>query len=93
MVYKQDIRVRNFIHLLVFFLFIGSLFTGIRLAFDNPYMPEQLLHNLLIPQGNVFFWHEIFAYFWLSITCYVLINRQKFTYLKKSSSHKKHIKT
>ncbi len=60
-------------HLAVMVLFIISLLSGIRLAFDNPYMPAQLLHLPFIPQGNVLQWHEIAAYGWLALVAYSLL--------------------
>ena len=73
MIFTPKSFVRAVLHLAVMVLFVTSLVSGIRLAFDNPYMPASLLHLPIIPQGNVFLWHEIAAYGWLVLVAYVIV--------------------
>lgn len=72
MIFPHHAPIQKLLHLSVTVLFSVSLLSGLRLAFDNPYMNQTLLHSGLIPQGNMFLWHEISAYFWIAIVSYVL---------------------
>lgn len=85
MIFPSQSFIRIVSHLVVMLLFIVSLVSGIRLAFDNPYMPDQLLHLPIIPEGNVLLWHEIAAYGWLVLVAYVLVQ-----WLKVRRSNPKH---
>ncbi len=71
MIFPHNAFIRIFLHSAVLVLFIISLLSGIRLAFDNPYMSDALLHSGLIPQGNMMWWHELSAYGWLALVAYV----------------------
>lgn len=73
MIFPTTAFIRIIVHLALLILFSISLLSGIRLAFDNPYMPDFILHSPIIPQGNMMYWHEISAYGWIALVAYVVL--------------------
>jgi hypothetical protein len=73
MLYPNQSFIRATSHTVVILLFIVSLGSGIRLAFDNPYLPDVILNLPFIPQGNQILWHELAAYGWLALVIFSLI--------------------
>lgn len=80
MIFATNAPIQKVLHISVTVLFFISLLSGLRLAFDNPYMSQTILEWPILPQGNVYLWHEISAYFWLSIVAFAtfaFIKRKK----------------